>query len=178
MQLVVQHGFLFAVHLQITLQLNLFEIKLFGLDFQAFLRRLDLTFKGLLLLLAGFGVELDQNLPRFNLLAFLHQDVLNNTTDGHLDVLNRSNRFELSWGNNNLLSSGKSQPSHTEHGGSNQGPGDGAHPETTLLEHGFVVFGQRHGLAADVLDIRAISHSSGGALERIQSHDQASPCWR
>ena len=104
-----------------------------------FLLELDRGLQALTLLLTRFGIELHQHLTRRHRLPLLHQDLLNDTAHGHLNVLNGTHRFQLTSGDHDFFGSSQGQPSHTEHRGTNQAPGHGAHPETTLLQNRLVV---------------------------------------
>ena len=131
-EVVLKHLHLLVIHLEIAL---LF----LGLKPELLLFELDRFLQAEALFFAGFGVQFHQHLPCLHGIAFLYQDLVRHTTHGHLDVLHRTDRLKLTWGDDYLLGASQGKPSHAKYCRADHRPGDGLHPEPTLLKHRFVV---------------------------------------
>ena len=183
LQIVLQHLQLLGVDLERALLLLVLKNQLFLFELDCFLQA-EPTFLG------GLGVELHQHLPCFHRIALFNKNLVDHTPHRHLDVLHRVDRFELAGGDNDFFGARQRKPGHAEDRGTDQRPGDGAHPETTLLQHRFVVgieIGGRFGSSRieTVQEIAGFGNqiargllNKGGQLLLGGHHRQELSCWR
>ena len=163
LKIVLQHQHLLVVHLEITEFLFLLQLLLL-------LFEQDCLFQAATLLLAGFCVQLHQHLACFHGISLFDKNLISDTPHRHLNVLNRTDRFELTGSHNNLFGASQRQPGHTEDSRTDQGPSHRLHPETSLLQDRFVV--------GDQIGRVRIWSRSVIPPEWIQLHDQVLSCWR